>query len=164
MSDVAAPDQLADLNSHYIEGYTKEGMIPFRVPLFSQVAENLWMGGCPRGDAPQFDTIVDLYGQEPYRVHPKQIHVRCRMLDTHDLPESALLDAIVEMIVAGIERGPTLVHCQAGLNRSGLLTALTLIKYAEMAPADAIAHLRERRCDAVLCNKAFEAHILASAQ
>ena len=39
MSEVATPEApLADLSSHYIEGYTKEGMIPFRVPLFTSIA------------------------------------------------------------------------------------------------------------------------------
>lgn len=152
--------ELADLNSQPIEGIARYGG-HFSVPLFSQVAENLWMGGCPRDVAPQFDTIVDLYCGERYKIRPSQIHVRCAMLDSPDLPEPALLDAVVEMIGVGVERGPTLVHCQAGLNRSGLLTALSLIKFAGMKPGEAIAHLRESRCSAVLCNQRFEQYVLS---
>ena len=50
--------------------------------------------------------------------------------------------------------GPVLVHCQAGLNRSGLVTALALMR-AGRSSKDAIDLLREKRCDAVLCNPAF---------
>lgn len=156
--DVAAP-QYADFASHRIEGFTREGNIPFSVPLFTQIAENLWMGGCPRGDAPQFDTIIDLYDQERYFTHVGQVRIAVKLMDSHDLPDADLLSDLVAFARLAKERGPTLIHCQAGLNRSGLLTALVLM--SEGATADeAITKLRERRCDAVLCNKAFEALIL----
>lgn len=159
--DETVDSELADLNSHTIEGIARHSGRYFSVPLFSQVADNLWMGGCPRAAAPRFDTIVDLYCGERYPIRPTQIHVRCAMLDSRDLPSPSLLDAVVEIIGVGVERGPTLVHCQAGLNRSGLLTALALIKLADMTPADAIAHLRESRRDAVLCNDVFERYLLS---
>lgn len=152
-------EQLADLTTHHIEGITREGNLVFSCPLFSQISENLWMGGCPRGDAPQFDTIIDLYDREPYHVHPNQVRVSCRMLDSHELPEPALLNQLVLTMPMAVDRGPTLVHCQAGWNRSGLLTALYLIANGA-TPKDAIELLRKRRSPAVLCNKAFEALLL----
>lgn len=48
-----------------------------------------------------------------------------------------------------------LIHCQAGLNRSGLLAARTLMKRGHTAD-EAIALLREKRSPLVLCNDAFE--------
>ncbi len=49
-----------------------------------------------------------------------------------------------------------LVHCQAGLNRSGVVTALALMLNGDVATADkAIALLRARRGEAVLCNPLF---------
>jgi len=68
------------------------------------------------------------------------------------------------------EGARVLVRCQAGLNRSGLITALVLMLAGHTAH-DAIALIRERRSPWALCNDAFvrwlteEAeHRLASAQ
>jgi len=47
-----------------------------------------------------------------------------------------------------------LVRCQAGLNRSGLITALVLMLEGRSA-LEAIALLRERRSPWALCNDAF---------
>ena len=49
-----------------------------------------------------------------------------------------------------------LVRCQAGLNRSGLVMALVLIREG-YAPDDAIDLIRERRGSSALCNRSFEA-------
>jgi hypothetical protein len=48
-----------------------------------------------------------------------------------------------------------LIRCQAGVNRSGLVSALTLM-YAGYSATDAIALLRERRSPFVLSNVEFE--------
>jgi protein-tyrosine phosphatase len=69
------------------------------------------------------------------------------------------LNLLVEFTRYAKDLGPTLVHCQAGLNRSGLICALALVADG-CAPADAITLLRERRCSAVLCNEAFERYVL----
>jgi len=45
--------ELSDFNSHRIEGWAREGGMPFSVPLYSQIDGNLWMSGCPRGSAPE---------------------------------------------------------------------------------------------------------------
>ena len=47
-----------------------------------------------------------------------------------------------------------LIRCQAGLNRSGLVTALVLVLDG-WDPAEAIAHLRDRRSPHVLFNGHF---------
>lgn len=155
-------EPLADFESHRIEGFTREGGHQFSVPLFSRINENLWMGGCPRPEgAPQFNTIICLYPWENYKVYPGQVHTRVFMLDGQDVPSNELLAQLIGAIVLGVETGPTLVHCQAGLNRSGLVTAAYLIAMERKSPAKAIALLREKRCDAVLCNKAFEAYLMS---
>ncbi len=51
------------------------------------------------------------------------------------------------------------MHCQAGINRSGLVTALALVEEG-MKAVDAIALLRAKRSPAVLCNRAFEQWLL----
>lgn len=154
-------EPLADFESHRIEGFTREGGHKFSVPLFTQVEENLWMGGCPKPEgAPQFNTIICLYPWENYKVYPGQVHTRVFMLDGQDVPDGQLLGQLADAAVHGSSIGPTLIHCQAGLNRSGLVMASALLMLGR-SPAAAIAELREKRCDAVLCNKAFEAYLLS---
>ena len=154
-----------DFDSHRIEGFTREGGHQFSVPLFSPIDENLWMGGCPRGEAPpQFDTIICLYTHEPYSLHQNQVHLSVDMRDGPMVPDVAMLEMLADTVNRARERGTVLVHCQAGLNRSGLITALALIRSSKYAPDAAIAHLRERRCDAVLCNAAFAKWLMDQAQ
>lgn len=53
--------------------------------------------------------------------------------------------------------------CQAGLNRSGLVTALLLIKEGR-APEDAIDLIRNKRDRDALCNAEFAEWLLAAGQ
>jgi protein-tyrosine phosphatase len=53
-----------------------------------------------------------------------------------------------------------LIRCQAGLNRSGLIMALVLIREGYKAK-DAIALMREKRGISVLCNRTFEKWLLS---
>jgi hypothetical protein len=48
-----------------------------------------------------------------------------------------------------------LIRCQAGLNRSGLVTALVLVREGYSA-SDAIRLIRERRSPWALCNNSFQ--------
>ncbi len=149
-------DQLADLTTHHIEGIAREGNTAFSVALFSQIDGNLWSGGCPRDVAPaHFQFIFCLYKWEPYRIHDHQVHMTLTMFDHGEVPDRTLLNALADMVNLARATGPTLVHCQAGLNRSGLVAALALIR-GGMQPEAAISKLRQQRCDAVLCNRAFD--------
>lgn len=151
---------LADLTSHRIEGIAHMGNTPFSVPLFSQIDGNLWSGGCPRGQTPkELDFIICLYPWEPYQIHEHQVYTQARLFDSGEMPSTQLLIALARHVNECRAIGPTLVHCQAGLNRSGLVTALALME-SGMTAAAAIALLREKRCAAVLCNRAFENWLL----
>lgn len=145
---------IADFASEKIEGFVMgQGWVS--TPLFSQIDGNLWMGGCPVESAPrEFEFVIDLYTQGEYYVHGNQIHTVAKMIDGSDMPDARVLHALADYVNAVRAIGPTLVHCQAGLNRSGLVTALALMK-SGMGSHEAIALLRSKRCDAVLCNTAF---------
>lgn len=67
----------------------------------------------------------------------------------------ALASKVVKLLAA---QEQVLVHCQAGLNRSGLLAAVTLVKMGKQ-PSDAIDLLRAQRSPLVLCNEAFENYV-----
>lgn len=74
-------------------------------------------------------------------------------------PEENLLD-IVKMAHKDWKSGKkVLIRCQAGLNRSGIVMALVLIRDG-YEPADAIKLMRDKRSSWVLCNKNFEDYLL----
>jgi len=138
-----------------LSGVARHGMVPFDAPFISHILDNLWMGGCPRTEVPDyFKFIICLYPWERYHVHEHQVLTQVQMFDSGKIPDVALLEHLADMVNSSRAIGPTLVHCQAGLNRSGLVAALALVK-AGKKPQEAISELRAKRCDAVLCNKAF---------
>lgn len=159
MIDVAELE--SDLSSHHIEGIAREGNIPFKVPLITHVEGNLWQGGCIGGVRlpDDFEFVVSLYPWEKYEIGPETVRIEVQMYDSGEVPDVAQLRQIARILNAFRAKGKTLVHCQARLNRSSLVTALALILEGRQ-PADAIAYLREQRCAAVLCNAAFERWLL----
>jgi len=150
----------SDLTSHYIEGISLHRGVPFDVPLFSHIEGNLWMGGCPVRSAPEeFKYIVSLYPWEPYRLTQFQVRTEARLQDVLTIPDEEQLYKLAECVNAYKRQGVTLVHCQAGLNRSGLISALALIEEG-MKAVNAISLLRAKRSPAVLCNQIFEEWLL----
>lgn len=151
----------ADFISHRITGFARmaaeQGMDgSINVPLVSHVRGNLWMGGCRHGvSLPEdFLHVISLYDTERYTCGPDTERVYYKMHDSNDLPNEVRLYEIAAEVNLKVTLGKTLVHCQAGLNRSGLVTALALILEG-MEPSAAISLLRERRSQVVLCNKTF---------
>lgn len=128
----------------------------FDAPIISHIKDNLWMGGCQDGLKldDDFLTVVSLYPWEQYEISPSAARVEIRMLDSHEGIDIDDLDRAAGAVLEGLERGKTLVHCQAGLNRSGLVSAYALMKLG-MSARDAIDLLREQRSPLVLCNQTF---------
>jgi protein-tyrosine phosphatase len=151
----------ADLTTHRIEGIARMGNKKFTVALFSHIIGNLYTGGCPVQEAPKdFKFIVSLYPWEPYEIHDHQMLTSIKLYDHGEIPDETTVRILAKHVNECVKIGPTLVHCQAGLNRSALVAAVALIETG-MKPTDAIALLREKRCDAVLCNEHFERWLLA---
>jgi hypothetical protein len=150
----------ADLKTHHIEGFAHQGGRSFRVDLYSHITGNLYTGGCPVEKVPaDFQFIICLYPWEPYAVHDHQVYTMAKLFDAGQIPDEHLLEILARHVNECCAVGKTLVHCQAGLNRSALIAGLALIR-GGMSPERAIALLRERRSDAVLCNGAFESWLL----
>lgn len=151
--------QMADLVSHRIEGIARMGNTPFSVPIVTQVEGNLWQGGTPAsagGRLPDyFEYVLNLYPWEPYSIIRGAIVRVIPLQDAGSIPDPALLEELAAWVNNCVDLGPTLVHCQAGLNRSALVAGLALIRRG-MTPDAAIALLRNRRSPAVLCNETFE--------
>lgn len=151
-------DIYSDPTRQHMSGTTVHGNIYFDVPFISQITDDLWMGGCENNLVlpEHIDHLVSLYPWESYDVlHNLSSTMTVRMYDAARKPNVEQVKAIASWVNMNRRTGPVLVHCQAGLNRSGLITAAALILDG-MTATDAIALLREQRSPAVLCNKTFE--------
>lgn len=133
------------------------------VPVISHVEGNLWQGGCPerfRVMLPEgFRHVVSLYpwGDQMWMLPEGCTRSSYSLYDSLDQAMDAV-DSIAGEVAAHAERHPTLVHCQAGLNRSGLVAARVLMMRGYTADG-AIEKLRKGRSHLVLCNDAFENHL-----
>jgi hypothetical protein len=153
----------ADFASHHIEGYARAAVEQgrdgrFSVPLISEVLPGLWQGGCINGVrlGDEFDLVISLYPWEKYTLGPNTERVEFTAYDAAEVPNVA---AAAQLAYDNWKDGKrVLIHCQAGLNRSGLVSALVLMGDGYSAD-DAITLLREKRCPMVLCNAAFERYL-----
>lgn len=144
-------DELADFSSEPVEGLVAE---PVKIPLFSQVGHNMWMGGAPTTEIPPVEFIVCLYPWQEYTVPEGITITKAWLYDYHEIPDVRQIVALARWTSAVRKIGPVLCHCQAGLNRSGLVVALAMM--IDGASADyAIRHLRSARSEYVLCNSTF---------
>lgn len=147
-------------------GVATHGNTPFDVPFISQIEGNLWQGGCETGlILPHFfKHIISLYPWEQYKVsHDLKSSLSVVMYDSLE-QSTDQVDAIADWVYQCTKDGPTLVHCQAGLNRSSLVAAKVLMRMGSegrgyRSADEAIRILRERRSPACLCNPAFEMHL-----
>lgn len=165
--EVPSPDVLvADFQTHHIEGFARAAIEAgkpgqFSAPLISQIDGNLYMGGCRNGVSlgDEFDYVISLYPWESYRIGENTKRWEIEMYDAGEIPDPTQLLKIARHVCKCVNHGKTLVHCQAGLNRSGLVSALALILSGHSA-ASAIEMLRQMRSPVVLCNTAFESWLL----
>ncbi len=138
-------------------------------PLYSEVAPNLFMGGTDDNatidqaqklrhfeGSNEFDCVVTLYAWAA----PANWGVEERRFG---FPDANIIEEYIPTIVelaqwahAKWAAGKKVnIRCQAGLNRSGLVTALTLM-ISGMSAQEAINTLREKRSDYALCNGEYE--------
>lgn len=149
--------QVTDLFTERLVGSYQYGekVTPFDMPVISHIVDNLYLGGfhselyLPNN----IQTVVSLYADERYKTISNLEHHEIQMEDAYYIDTEALKKAR-DLVLAGLEKGPTLVHCYMGLNRSGMVSAYTLMSQGFSA-GDAISLLRDKRSPAVLCNEAF---------
>lgn len=158
----AIPMELDPLQRRF-RGVAYHGKTPFDVPYISEIVPGFWQGGCEDGlILPRhIQHVVSLYPWEEYDVvHDLDSFKAFTMYDSiEEDPFGAVY--VADYVNMRRVEGCTLVHCQAGLNRSGLVAALALIRGPEqMTGAQAIHWLRAKRSPAVLCNPAFEEFVL----
>ena len=142
--------------------------------LYSEIAKNLWQGGTA-----QYETTYQGQKRLPAMNDPKLFDVVVT-LNSYALPVGWL----VKELRYGFADGPldpqlierveevadwaysewkkdqrVLVRCEAGLNRSGLVNGLILMRDG-MSAENAIALIRKKRNRFALSNSAFEKYLL----
>jgi protein-tyrosine phosphatase len=138
-----------------LEGF---GRVPVPADPWNEIAEGLYQGGSwvtPTEE--DFDAVLTLYASsEPvsHLIHHREWHI----LDA-GVPSEDQLAGATRWVRDHWQRGRrVLVRCQAGLNRSGLVVARTLIE-AGATPDSAIQLIRLKRSGYALCNRRFEAYL-----
>jgi hypothetical protein len=137
-----------------------------RDPLWSEVLDGLWQGGTHDDDThvmmhkpmitnKNFDTVITMYAYaNPVDWFVKEFRYGVWDSDTKHFDVKELFD-IVKLTHKEWKTGKrVLVRCQAGWNRSGLITALVLMRDG-MPAQEAIELIREKRSKNALCNKNF---------
>lgn len=157
--DPTAIDINFDPQRQRMVGVATHGMTPFDVPYISELAPNLWQGGCRDGLVlPEFiDYVVSLYPWEKYTINHKAERTEVTMYDSLD-QDTDQVDRLALMVNNLRKKGVVLVHCQAGLNRSSLIATRALMLEG-MSADEAIKLVREKRSPACLCNPAFEQYL-----
>ena len=151
-----------DPRVYRMEGTAIHGNTPFSVPFISEILPGFHQGGCEHGLKLPEDIVhvVSLYPWERYQLHEGvRSFTEMKMSDSSEGPDRTSLVEIATKVNECRADGPTLVHCQAGLNRSGLVAGVALVLEGR-TPQEAINLLRESRSPAVLCNKTFEQWLL----
>lgn len=136
--------------------------------LWSEVMPGLWQGGthwsdeigfgrreAPAITADDFDLVVTMYADAnpvDWFVEEIRLGVMDGPIEVVDLPR--ILRAAKHAHQSWKNGDRVLIRCQAGWNRSGLVTALVLILDG-MPATEAIDLIRERRSPQALCNRSF---------
>lgn len=154
-------EEFTDLTSQHIQDFMPIwGEV---IPLVSHIKGNLYVGGCKDGARlmPGIKNIVSLYQWGKYDIEGLDVHrLEYEMYDDGNAVDSERVQAIASTAAVLVSEAPTLIHCQAGINRSNLIAAQVLMKLHDMTAREAIALLREKRSHFVLANKRFERWLL----
>ena len=150
---------------NYQHNYELDEEYP-QLELFSEIKPNLFMGGTDdldtiftyldREPSPlPFDTIATMYAwarPATWKIQEVRYAFPDSTIDHIDLKR---LRSLVDFTYQQWKEGDrVLVRCQAGLNRSGLVTALLLIK-DDLSPSSAIELIRVKRSSDALFNRHY---------
>jgi hypothetical protein len=138
-------------------------------PLYSKILEGLWQGGTDDGmttyrgnkrlaamnDVRAFDSVVSLYPHSlpmGYLIKEFRYAFADGPLDPATIPE---IEGIAKWAYSRWKSGErVLIRCQAGMNRSSLITSLVLMRDGKSAD-EAIEIIKNRRSPYVLSNSYF---------
>jgi protein-tyrosine phosphatase len=138
----------------FYDDFTTE---PHKVFSMPSTGGELWQGGTPNS-LKQYDVVVGMEHEPTDRVYARVkfegIHI-WHPINDWEVVDGHALRSIAAFVADRIEIGDrVLVHCSAGLNRSGVVNARALMWLGYTAD-EAIAMLRKNRYQSVLCNPKF---------
>src|SRR4051812_6463328 len=156
-------DHLCQLQADHIVPCTADpdgGWIPIPEEPFAEIAPRLFQGGTLTASGASvdpseldFDSVLTLYRSAPWCAAP--INERRFLFEDGKVIPESVQDAVDwAWSQWALQKKRLLVRCQAGLNRSGLIVALVLIRDGH-DPDDAIRLVRGRRSPYALVNRHF---------
>ncbi len=141
------------------------GTVRLRRAVWHEVIPGLWQGGSRKPPEPgRFDVVVSLCAKGNLRspLSRGQRGLAWFIADA-DVPHEDTVRLLARQVSAWLDDGQRiLVRCKAGLNRSGLVVARTLVERG-VDPGEAIRLIRRRRHRRALNNQAFVAWLLQEA-
>ncbi len=136
--------------------------------LWSEILPGLWMGGTALADevgryrsmpvitSHHFQTVITLFSDaQPVDHYVKEIRLGFFDHDQVDVDLDDLAHAVHVGHSDWVRGRRVLVRCQAGWNRSGLVTALIMMRHGHN-PDSAIELIRSQRSRFALGNETFE--------
>lgn len=121
-----------------------------------EIIPGLWMG-CNPTSIDQYDCVFSVTTHRTNYQIPVGKRVYITPFEDEDkIPPYEFLVSIVDEVYnqRNIQNRKVLVHCTAGINRSGLIVAMVM-EYIGWEINQAIAHIRKTRGDVCLYNKTF---------
>lgn len=127
-----------------------------------EIIPGLYQSGSLLGEPslPELDVVVGLETTPD----PEPIVGGCRLyvhwpIEDGPLPDLELLWDLAALLAGRLAAGErVLVHCSAGVNRSGLLNAAVLMCHLKLAGAEAVARVRQA-CPGALQNERFASYL-----
>lgn len=119
----------------------------------------IFMGAFPISSQPPAQVVVNLCGDRAFTPAWGQTVLAMPMRDSprpEDLPEREQLERFLASVHIFSRREASYWHCLAGLNRCGFALSAYLHLFWGMPISEAIALLRKKRSQWVLCNPLFE--------
>lgn len=131
----------------YIPAHLREDLVEEPPPWpANEIVPGLWQSGSPE-PGEHWDAVFDLHGSAP-PLEDVEFYVHW-IIEDGPAPEFATLRSLADLVDDLRADGKrVLIHCAAGINRSGLLSAASLIRGGH-DPEDAIALVREARTGAL---------------
>lgn len=137
-----------------IQGLSMGQVVEERIPLMTEVVPFLWVGGAAGSKLPErIQHYVSLIGFGGYTVEHALKSVLAVSWEDSDTQDLSQVDAVARWVYSCV--GDVLVHCGAGLNRSGLVVARVLM-LTGLSADDAIRTIREARSEYCISNPYFE--------
>jgi hypothetical protein len=136
-----------EIDGGWVPAHLREALVDEAPPWPpDEIVPGVWQSGHPE-PGERWDAVIDLSGAAP-PLEGIDLYIHW-LIEDGPAPDFVTLRALADLVDDLRRDGKrVLVHCAAGINRSGLLSAAALIRSGE-DPDDAIATVRAARAGAL---------------